>query len=174
MGCGCGCERDSLMGALSLPPVKAGARFQFGYNTGYNTGPFQASDIAQGLNGMGLTSEAVSYVLSGTLSYYIAVEGKSGRDWASGSDFRDAIYNAIVGAGFSIDPATINFNVETAPGAYTPPNVVSTTPAGPGTPTPSGPSFLDELATSLSVTKNTAELIVFGGAAVLLLLVIKR
>src|SRR5262245_10863207 len=174
----CACDQQSglgyLMGDLSLPPVKKGARFQFGYNTGYGTGPFEASDIAHLTNGAGITDGAVSFLVSGTLSYFIAVEGKSNRDWNSGSDLRDAIYNTIVSNGYSIEPGSIQFNVETVSSGYTPPPVSSTRPPGTGGAQIPGADFFDELAASLSVTKQTAQTLAIGGGLLLLVLLVKK
>jgi hypothetical protein len=160
---------DSLMGDLSLPPVKKGARFQFGYNTGYGTGPFDSSDIAQLTNSAGITDGAVSFLVAGTLSYFIAVEGRSNRDWNSGSDLREAIYNTIVSNGYSIDPGSIQFNVETVSSGYTPPPVSSTRP--PGT---TQKSFWDEIAESLEMQKDSAQVVVLAGAALALILILKK
>jgi len=172
---GCNCD-NTLLGALSLPPIKKGARFQFGYNTGYGTGPFESADIAQMTNAAGITQDAVSYTLSGTLSYYITVEGKAGQDYGSASDLRDAIYKAIVSGGFSIDPASINFNFDPAPGAQTGPQTVYTGPSasGGGSINLPGVNFFDEIASSLNVTRNTAQLVVFGGIAILAITLLKK
>lgn len=176
--CNCNlCAGPHLMGALSLPPMKAGMRFQFGYNTGYNTGPFQASDIADMTNAQGITQGAVSYVLSGTLSYYIVIEGKAGHDYNSASDLRDAIYNSLVSGGYSIDPASINFNPEVVTGGGPGPQVIYTgpgAPGGPGVPAPTGPGLLDQLAASLKMTRNDAELLAIGGGVLLLVLIMKK
>jgi hypothetical protein len=172
----CACESENaLLGALSLPPIKKGMRFQFGYNTGYGTGPFEASDIAGLTNAQGITQDAVSYVLSGTLSYYVAIEGKAGRDYASATDLRDAIYQAIVAGGYSIDPGSINFNPEVVAGAGQGPQVIYTGPgAGGGAPSAPGSNFFDQIAASLNVTRDTAQIAVIGGAVLLLVLVMKK
>lgn len=172
----CGCSENNLLGSLTLAPIKQGGRFQFGYNTGYDTGPFTAADVAQLTNAQGITQGAVSYVLSGTLSYYVAVEGKAAHDYGSASDLRDAIYNAIVGGGFSIDPASINFNFEPAPGSGTTPQVIYTGPGAGGgaAPTVPGASIFDDLAATLGVTRNTAQAVIIGGAVLALVLVMKK
>jgi hypothetical protein len=164
---------DNLMGDLSLPPVKKGARFQFGYNVGYLGEGFIASGVGETLNQSGLTDSAVSYQIAGMLNPFIAVEGKSNRDWNSGTDFRDAIYNAINGAGYPIEPSSIQFNVETVSGGYTAPPVSSTRP--PGTSGRSiGTSFWDEIAAGLGVPKGTAQAIGLGVGAILLILIAKK
>lgn len=176
----CGCESDggypTLLGALSLPPINKGMRFQFGYNTGYGTGPVQVSDIAQMLNAQGITQDAVSYNLSGTLSYYNAIEGKAGRDYGSASDLRDAIYNALVSGGYSIDAGSINFNPEVVAGAGQGPQVIYTGPGAPGAGVPpaAGPGFFDQIAASLNVSSDMAQMLVIGGAALALILVLKK
>jgi len=172
----CVCD-TTLMGDLSLPPIKAGMRFQFGYNTGYNTGPFQVSDIADMLNAAGITQGAVSFKLAGVVSYYIAIEGHAGRDYASASDLRDAIYQALVSGGYSIDPASINFNPEVVGGAGPAPMVVYTGPAATGggaAPQLPGTSIFDDIASSLSVTRNTAQALVIGGGLLLLVMILKK
>lgn len=179
MGCNCGCNEamtgyPSLLGQLTLAPIKKGGRFQFGYNTGYGTGPFAASEIAQLTNGQGITQGAVSYVLSGTLSYYIAVEGQAGRDYGSASDLRDAIYQAIVGGGYSIDPGSINFNFEPAATTALGPQVIYTGPSAGGGAVPSGPGLFDQISQTLNLPKETAQLVVFGGLALVAIMLIKR
>jgi len=175
---GCQCEESGLyglMGQLSLPPVKKGARFQLGYNVGYTAGGFRAEGVAEATNSAGLTFDAISSYLAGVLNPFIALEGRSNRDWNSGSDFRDALYNAIDGAGYPIEPQSIQFNVETVQDGYTPPPVSSTRPPGaPVGTTPVLQGFFDEIAASLNVTRETAQMITIGGGFFLLLLVFKR
>ena len=173
----CACGSDHLMGALSLPPINRGMRFQFGYNTGYTTGPFEAADIARMTNAAGITQDAVSYVLSGTISYYIVIEGKAGRDYASASALRDAIYNSLVSGGFSIDPASINFNPEVVTGTGSGPQVIYTGPGAPGSGVPAtvpGTSIFDDIAASLGTTRNTAQAVVIGGGLLALILIMKK
>lgn len=166
---------NGLMGQLSLPPVKKGARFQFGYNVGYTAGGFRAEGVAEATNAAGLTFDAVSSYLAGVLNPFIALEGRSNRDWNSGSDFRDALNNAIAGAGYPIEPQSIQFNVETVSDGYTPPPVSSTRPPGTGGGSQiPGADFFDQIAASLNVTKQTAQMLAFGGGLLLLVMVLKR
>lgn len=174
----CNCGDNHLLGALSLPPMKQGMRFQFGYNTGYGTGPVQVSDIADMLNAQGITQNAVSYKLAGVLSYYNTIEGQAGHDYASASDLRDAIYNALIAGGYSIDPASINFNPEVVSGAAPGPQVIYTGPGaggGGGVPTAiPGTGIFDQVAASLGVTRNTAEAVIIGAGALLLIMIMKK
>ncbi len=172
----CQCEQSGLghlMGQLSLPPVKKGARFQFGYNVGYTAGGFRAEGVAEATNAAGVTFDATSSYLAGVLNPFIALEGRSNADWNSGSDFRDALYNAIAGAGYPIQPESIQFNVETVQGGYTLPPVSSTGPPGASAGGAVG-DFFDEIAGSLGVSKQTAQAIAIGGGVLLAVLFLKK
>lgn len=168
----------ALMGQLSQPAMKKGARFAYGYNTGYTTGPFEASEIAALTNGAGLTEGARSWVVAGTLSYFIAVEGRSAKDWASGTDLKDAITQLIISNDYSIDLSSIQFQFEPAQGTTSPPVIYTGPPGSPGVPKnqpdPNKKSFWEEIAEELDVTKDTAQIVTFGGVALLLILLMKR
>lgn len=134
--CGCGCSDalPSLMGAIpqQLGPIGGGSPFQFGYNVGMLSGTFgnkiyDPSEIAGLLDE--LSYDTRSYVVSGSLNPYLAVEGYAVTTWSSASDFAQQIYNAISGAGYPIDYASIQFRFQPMEGP-------SPTPQWSGTPYP--------------------------------------
>jgi hypothetical protein len=113
-----------LMGAVpqQLPAVNPGAAFQFGYNVGVLAGTFGSkiydpTEIAAVIEAQGLSYNTNSYAVSGALNPYLTIEGNANTYWDSGSDFGNAIYNAISLAGYPIDFSSIQFRVEAAPGS---------------------------------------------------------
>lgn len=165
---------NRLMGQLSKPAMAKSARFAYGYNTGYTTGPFEASEIAELTNAAGLTDGARSWLVAGTLSYFIALEGRSNRDWASGSDLKDSITQLITSNGYSIDLSSIQFQFEPVQGAASPPVIYTGPPGSPGVPPGPEKSIFDEIAEELKIQKSEAQMLVFGGAALLALVLAKR
>lgn len=179
----------SGLGAIpqQLPQVQRGAPFQFGGNfrlLGSCMADFE--DMARWVEEAGLSYNTVSYKVAGSfINPYWTVEGYANANWQSGSDFGNAILNAIVSHNCDVDAGSVQFRVE----PYYPPT--QTTPTRPpmvGTPYPTpnpavprdpqgGCSWAlmnppDWLACKLGVTPTTA-LVVGGVGALILLAAIK-
>ena len=139
MSCCSGCESGlgncgSGLGAIpqQLSEMAGGNPFQFGFNVGYfNNELYRPEDIASVLENQGLSYNTHSYAVAGLINPYLAVEGYAVTSWPSASQFAEAIYQAISGAGYPVDYGSIQFRFETYAG--------STVPAPPpmgGTPYP--------------------------------------
>jgi len=98
-----------LLGDIN-DPVFPGDRFRFGYNVGYTAGPFVAANVAGVLESEGLSYDTFSYILAGVFNAFISVEGNSASYWNSALDLRSAIYNAINGAGYPIQPQSVQID----------------------------------------------------------------
>lgn len=198
MSCCAGCDSgmgcmSHLMGAIEqrLPPIAGGGAFQFGFNTGYFRGElYKPEDIAPVLENAGLTYDTHSYYVAGSVNPYLTIEGNAVTTWSSGSDFGQAIYDAVSGAGFPIDYASIQFRFEPAPASgggapARPPAFVGTPYPTPGARSPSVPqapgggcnfttqNLPDYLACQLGVTPTVA-LVAGAIGALILIVAIKR
>ena len=117
-----------------LSEMAGGNYFEFGYNPGVVEGTFgnkiyQPEEIAVMLEQQeGLAYNARSYVVSGWLNPYIAIEGYAVTSWPSATQFAEAIYQAIANAGYPIDYGSIQFRFEpyTASTVPTPPPLTGT------------------------------------------------
>src|SRR5215469_5094858 len=191
---GCGCSQCShglgccgggllsgLLGDLN-DPVFPGDRFRFGYNIGYTAGPFIVSNVAGVLESEGLSYDTFSYILSGYFNMFISVEGNSVSYWNTALDLRSAIYNAISGAGYPIQPQSVQIDFPQGQGTVGPnaipsPQDVASVPGGgsgggvtslapPGKCDFSKMSFPDWLACEAGI--GTAGTLIVGGLAVLI------
>jgi len=129
------------MGAIQpqMGPLDVGGYFEFGYNTGYNTGPFDAASIAPLVEAQGYSYNTQSFKVSGTLSYYISITGNSNVYWSEASDLANAILQILQSNGYSVDVNSIQFRAQTAGTAsalggtpYPNPNLPPGAPPPPG------------------------------------------
>jgi hypothetical protein len=192
MGC-CGQSEFPLLGGLmgaipqQLPAIGGGSPFQFGFNEGI-LAPYQIDleEMVKTLENQALSYDTRVYWLAGYVNRYITIEGYAVTTWQSGSDFGQAIYQALKDAGFNIDYASIQFRFEpySSPGQTAPPAMVGTptpgakppvTPAPPpgsGAPAPPGEckwsemSFGDYVACQLGI-KGTVSGIAAGATGAL-------
>jgi hypothetical protein len=124
-----------LMGAIpqQLPAIGGGSPLQFGFNEGI-LAPYQIDleEMAKALEDQALSYDTRAYWLAGYVNRYITIEGYAVTTWQSGSDFGQAIYQALKGAGFNIDYGSIQFRFEPyyPPGQTAPPAMVGTPPPG--------------------------------------------
>jgi hypothetical protein len=105
----------SGLGAIpqQLPGIGGGSPFQFGFNTGYFRGElYEPEEIAKVLEDEALSYDTRSYYVAGWANPYLTVEGYAVTTWQSGSDFGQAIYNAISGAGYPVNYSSIQFRFE--------------------------------------------------------------
>jgi hypothetical protein len=113
-----------------LPAIGGGSPFQFGYNVGYLGGQklYEPEEIARVLEDQALSYDTRSYHVAGYLNPYLTIEGNAVTTWPSASDFGQAIYQAVVDAGYPIDYGSIQFRFEPyyGPGQTTPPPMVGT------------------------------------------------
>jgi hypothetical protein len=198
----CGCQGDyehdySLMGAIpqQLPAIGGGSPFQFGFNVGYfNNELYRPEEIAGILEDQALSYDTRSYAVAGYLNPYLTIEGNAVTNWPSASDFGQAIYSAVSGAGYPIDYSSIQFrfqplgpsqspqwagtpypNAGAAPGGNVP------APLPPGQCSYSQQSLSEYLACQLGiksavggVTAGATGALLIGGALIVLLLIAKR
>jgi hypothetical protein len=168
----------NLMGEIPqrLPAVAQGAAFQFGGNFQLlGTCPHDIEDFGQWVRSDGISNNAVSYKVAGSfVNPYWAIEGNTRDAWNSGTDLGNAIYNSITSRGCDADVASIQFRVQPAPGAATPEQFVGTPYPTPGSETARQAGLFDEIGRVLGLPKDDAQLLVFGGAALLLVIAMKR
>jgi hypothetical protein len=180
---GCRCEQGlyGLMGAIS-DPVKKGAPFALCVEfTDYyqQWWPDSLSDtmaaISTAIQNSGATQGLIRvYQLAGIVDPFVCVEAQAGHDYSHAYDLRDGVLAVIASQYDGINYGTVRFEVTT----YNPQTGQTAqsrtdTPEGSGPPAPQTGLF-DSIAKALSVTKDEAQLVVFGGAALLLVLVMKR
>jgi hypothetical protein len=120
---------NGLMGAIpqQLPAIGGGSPFQFGFNEGLLV-PYQLDleDMAKMLEDRALSYDTRVSWLAGYANRYITIEGYAVTTWQSGSDFGQAIYQALKDAGFDIDYASIQFRFEPMSGQPSGPQMVGT------------------------------------------------
>lgn len=135
----------NLMGAIpqQLPAIGGGSPFQFGFNEGLLV-PYQIAleEMAKTLEDRALSYDTRVYWLAGYANRYITIEGYAVTTWQSGSDFGQAIYQALKDAGFDVDYASIQFRFEPMSGQSSGPQMVGTpyptTQGGQQSPSPPG------------------------------------
>jgi hypothetical protein len=194
MSCCAGCDSgmgcmSHLMGAIeqNLAPIGGGTPFQFGFNIGYTLNPFSAADIAPVLENAALSYDTHSYVVAGYLNPFVTIEGNAVTSWESASDFGEAIYQAVSGAGFPIDYPSIKFRAFPEAGSAPAQTrvIVGDQYQTPGARSPSVPqapgggcnfttqNLPDYLACQLGVTPTVA-LVAGAIGALILIVAIKR
>jgi hypothetical protein len=192
MACCADCEQkdfllDGLMGATLQQaadfPVWPGARFQFGYNIGYDLSAFAASELAGVVEGAGLAYDAGSYKVAGWLNPFVTVEGSSVLYWDSAIDFCNAVRNELQTAGYPLQVQTVQCNVENQsnePGQapVITPVIMPSDSSGGNVPRNaqggcSGLSVTDSIACNFGISTSTA-LLVGAGLALVGLVLIKR
>lgn len=112
-----------LMGVIpaGLPAVDPGAQYAFGFNasSGLTTGcALSTSDMVAAVESLGYSYNTTISQLSNTttgayFNPFYSMQGYSGFEWNSGTDFVNALYQALISAGCtSLDPTTIQFCVQ--------------------------------------------------------------
>jgi len=131
--------------------------------------------ISTAIQNSGATQGLVRvYQLAGVVNPFICVEALAGHDYSHAYDLRDGVLAVIASQYSGINYGTVRFQATT----YNPQTGETAesrtdTPEGSGPPVPET-SFFDSIAKSLGVGKDEAQLLVFGGAALLLVMVMKR
>ncbi len=133
------------------------------------------SAISTAIQNSGATQGLVrTYQLAGIVDPFVCVEAQAGHDYSHGYDLRDGVLAVIASQYSGINYGTVRFETTT----YNPTTGATQqsrtdTPAGSGPPVPET-SFFDSIAKALSVTKDEAQMVVFGGGALLLVLLMRR
>jgi hypothetical protein len=132
--------------------------------------------ISTAIQNSGATQGLVrTYQLAGLQNPFVCTEFQAGHDYSHAYDLRDGLLAIIASQYSGINYATVRFQVTTYnPSTGQTQESRTDTPEGSGPPAPQGAGLFDSIAKALSVTKDEAQLVVFGGAALLLVLVMKR
>jgi len=167
-----------------MGPVNVGDSFQFGFNTGYTSGPFNSADLAPMIEAAGYSYNTQSYLVSGYLNPFVTIEGNANVYWDSGVDFCNGILQILQQNGIPVDVASIqcrtfgtgggsNLQLQGTP--YPTSNQSQSVPQAPGGGCSwSQQSPTDWLACELGINPTTA--LIIGGVvgASLLLIILKR
>jgi len=181
MACGCNEEQGQvnqvLLGSIEqqMPGVDQGAPFQFGANFPlFGSCSHDIASFAGWIESAGLSYNTVSYKVAGSfVNPFWTIEGNAKNAWASGTDFGNAIYNAIVSRGCDVDVGSIQFRTAPPAGGGQAP-----APGWVGTPYPvgggSGGSIFDQFGASLGLSGQWTMPILIGGGILLVVLLTRR